>query len=600
MLSHGLFGLCSVLSILVARTTAAELTAAGLPILDLQRDTEAYYAIIGVQTGRDSDTGYRPARLEIDDLQKDVVAFSLYIQALQAFADADNSDPLSYFQVAGIHGRPYIPWNNFNQVAGAGPGTSAFGGYCIHNSIVFPVWHRPYVALFEQVIAMHAQAIAKTYTGPQATIFQSAADTLRVPYWDWAANSQMPAVVSQQTVHITTPNGDQEVSNPLYSYKFKQALDPNLFPGGGLADSMQTFRSDNANAALAAGNLMDRTWLALTKSKSWNDIATTATSGTSIEGIHNDIHGYVGGTSSYMTFLDWSAFDPIFWLHHANVDRLFAMWQAANPSAFITVPKTNPGTFTIIPGSLDNIATGLTPFTSSQLGQTYNPTSSRYLSYFGYSYPGLNDWNVTAKQLKSNVIQQIYSSYDPNGIFGKRDVHQTSGSTLQLRGGFTPGAKSKEWSIGIAVDKFDVGGDGFFLRFFVSGVPQDPQDWFINDDCLGSIQVMPTPHSGHGPFPVLMEYDELSLIREVAKAGHDPEDVHAVARFLEKNLEWRVQKLDGTVVPTKQVPSLIITVQDEEVTFPTDNTELPTYGKKTLHPDITKGKAGGYVRSRRR
>jgi tyrosinase len=48
------------------------------------------------------------------------------------------------------------------------------------------------------------------------------------------------------------------------------------------------------------------------------------------------------------------------------------------------------------------------------------------------------------------------------------------------------------------------------------------------------------------------------------------------------------------VVPNEQLPSLRVTVQDEVVTKAGSITELPVYGKKTLHPEITRGKAGGY------
>ena len=30
---------------------------------------------------------------------------------------------------------------------------------------------------------------------------------------------------------------------------------------------------------------------------------------------------------------DVSRFDPIFWLHHCNVDRMYALWQALHPDA---------------------------------------------------------------------------------------------------------------------------------------------------------------------------------------------------------------------------------------------------------------------------
>jgi hypothetical protein len=42
-----------------------------------------------------------------------------------------------------------------------------------------------------------------------------------------------------------------------------------------------------------------------------------------------------------------AAFDPIFWLHHAYVDRLLALWSAMNPDAWVTPGPAIDGTFTI-------------------------------------------------------------------------------------------------------------------------------------------------------------------------------------------------------------------------------------------------------------
>lgn len=36
----------------------------------------------------------------------------------------------------------------------------------------------------------------------------------------------------------------------------------------------------------------------------------------SIESVHDQIHGLVG-SGGHMSIVDYSAFDPIFWLHHA-------------------------------------------------------------------------------------------------------------------------------------------------------------------------------------------------------------------------------------------------------------------------------------------
>lgn len=58
--------------------------------------------------------------------------------------DTPQDEPDSFFQIAGIHGLPYISWNGVGEES---PAEAA--GYCTHSSVLFPTWHRPYVSLFE-------------------------------------------------------------------------------------------------------------------------------------------------------------------------------------------------------------------------------------------------------------------------------------------------------------------------------------------------------------------------------------------------------------------------------------------------------------------
>lgn len=53
---------------------------------------------------------------------------------LEAFQGMDENNITSYYQLAGIHGMPYKPYNG---VAGL-PGAS--GGYCTHSSTIFLTW----------------------------------------------------------------------------------------------------------------------------------------------------------------------------------------------------------------------------------------------------------------------------------------------------------------------------------------------------------------------------------------------------------------------------------------------------------------------------
>jgi tyrosinase len=51
--------------------------------------------------------------------------------------------------------------------------------------------------------------------------------------------------------------------------------------------------------------------------------------------VHDPVHGWVGGTMQLAT----SPNDPVFFLHHANVDRLWAVWVAHHPSEKRYLPE---------------------------------------------------------------------------------------------------------------------------------------------------------------------------------------------------------------------------------------------------------------------
>lgn len=64
------------------------------------------------------------------------------------------------------------------------------------------------------------------------------------------------------------------------------------------------------------------------------DVATVMANGTfnpfasALEGIHNSGHVWVGGS---MGGILTAPTDPVFWMHHAEIDRIWAEWQVVNP-----------------------------------------------------------------------------------------------------------------------------------------------------------------------------------------------------------------------------------------------------------------------------
>lgn len=88
-----------------------------------------------------------PIRHEIDSWSKDPTnekQVKLFVMALDRFQKIDPKERDSYFQIAGIHGQPNVPWDEpIDKKDAEGK------GYCTHNNILFPIWHRAYLALYE-------------------------------------------------------------------------------------------------------------------------------------------------------------------------------------------------------------------------------------------------------------------------------------------------------------------------------------------------------------------------------------------------------------------------------------------------------------------
>lgn len=102
-----------------------------------------------------------PPRREISDLIKDEKQFSLYVQALRKTCSTSRdlscshtaeqmfstpqTDPVSHFQLSGIHGLPYnVEWDGSRP-----PSIDGYGGYCAHGNTLFPTFHRIYVLAYE-------------------------------------------------------------------------------------------------------------------------------------------------------------------------------------------------------------------------------------------------------------------------------------------------------------------------------------------------------------------------------------------------------------------------------------------------------------------
>jgi tyrosinase len=162
--------------------------------------------------------------------------------------------------------------------------------YCTHNSELFLPWHRAYLYLFEKVL-------------------QDLVPGVTLPWWDWTGNHAegIPEAYSRRRV-----DGRR---NPLF--------DSPIQPSG--RETPRQART--SRAAGPPGLLPTRPEL--------EDVLEDSgflTFQARLEGMHDGVHGWVGGT---MSSINTAAYDPVFWAHHCMIDRAWYLWQLRHPGAGI-------------------------------------------------------------------------------------------------------------------------------------------------------------------------------------------------------------------------------------------------------------------------
>ena len=239
---------------------------------------------------------------------------------------------------------------------------------CPHGNWWFYVWHRGYLGYFEQTI--------RALSGDQ---------DFALPYWDW---TQLPQVPDAMFTGVLTPTDDAfkpyTASLDVFTPYFKPSLEKiwsglstaqrrqldtrgyksiddlwndvtgNGVPGNEsfavttgaryLSKGNPKLDADTANAVSAqtvlAGLLAPRFYdpkgsLSFTSSKtaSHNSAPGNATVFSVLEGLpHNLVHNCIGGVGAidpgpYGNMTNFlSPVDPIFFLHHSNMDRLWDVW----------------------------------------------------------------------------------------------------------------------------------------------------------------------------------------------------------------------------------------------------------------------------------
>ncbi|KAF5008467.1 hypothetical protein FDECE_5256 [Fusarium decemcellulare] len=504
-----------------------------------------------------SGGGAVPARKSINDLRSaGGPQWDLYIRALRSMYDAKEADWKSYFQVAGIHGKPFIQWNGGGARSGNG-----WPGYCPHGESLFLTWHRPYVLLYEQILVEHAKRLANLYPTKYRQQYVDAANSLRSPYWDWAVDD-IPSAIVPQMVSVKVPNGSGlktiSMKNPLYTYTFPKDAVAGKYGSWDDENRARTFRCPSPDSFPSSANrLLNQrpykqwTYDVLTHSTNFNQFASTGNSGASLEQIHNAIHWDAACAGQFL-MAEFSGFDPIFWMHHTNVDRLWAYWQAMHPDqASFTGSYSGGARYSTPQGTRITPSSPLQPFYASK-GKYHTSDSVKSIKGFGYTYAGLEYWRMSQSQLASSARSTI------NRLYGS-----SSSRRRDLEG--RADGKTTRYFANVELD--------------VTEVERPCQvNVYVSGKLVGGLVVMKQPQEGtvHGQFSVDEAADTPQLLGACSPTK--------VADTVNKGLQVEIVNVDGSKTDLSKVPSLKMSLDDVPYTPPAAADDLPTYGETRTQP----------------
>ncbi|PVD32161.1 hypothetical protein C0Q70_07590 [Pomacea canaliculata] len=298
------------------------------------------------------------------EIDKNIVASSHIRRNLQDLSEGEVEslksalrsleDDGTFGKIASFHGYPGLCTHEGRKVA-----------CCVHGSATFPHWHRLYVDQVENALLAHGSAVS-------------------VPYWDWTQPiRQLPALINEASYFDS--RSQTEESNPFFQVK--------------ILDTGKVTTRDPQPELFNSDYLLNNVLLALEQT-SFCDFEIQ------FEIVHNALHSLVGGRGLYsLSSLDYAAFDPLFFLHHANVDRIWAIWQALQQYRGLPDDKSDC--------ALNIMRKPLHPFDDK--GQNEFDLTNRYSrpidvfdysNHFDYHYDTLNFNSWTIPQLEEVLKRQ--------------------------------------------------------------------------------------------------------------------------------------------------------------------------------------------------
>lgn len=259
-----------------------------------------------------------------------------YARGVAVMQQRDPGDPTSWAHQAAIHGASTGDWRT----------------QCQHNSWYFLPWHRMYLYYLEEIVRAALQEVPE--------VSADVRDTWTLPYWDYARGGRfatLPAAFREQTL------ADGQTPNALFVAERADFIND--------GDGLTPEEADSTNAlrqALFSDPRAPAFGGAVTGLNHFSEDAA-AQPGALELAPHNVVHSTIGGL---MGDFDTAGLDPVFWMHHANIDRLWSVWMAQDGRANPDDTRWTSERFTFSDAAGNQVTKDASEVVDSVAGLQYN------------------------------------------------------------------------------------------------------------------------------------------------------------------------------------------------------------------------------------
>jgi len=240
--------------------------------------------------------------------------FGRFIMALTHLEHSDD-----WSRICGIHGNTFKP-NDPKVLCPTDPtvvsklAKTGEPFYCSHSVEPFITWHVPYLYEFEKLLNMYNRSRDKSF--------------IALPYFDITDQRTDYSFLTDTTIDIFYEDDTITINNPLASaVYYPNGIKTSILRNG----YVQAITPKQKKRLASVRRQLFNTLHAKTYEEFSSQLVTTTKhykpySYVPLETPHNSIHDIIGGDGGNMSDISISAFDPLFWLHHCNMDRFFYNW----------------------------------------------------------------------------------------------------------------------------------------------------------------------------------------------------------------------------------------------------------------------------------